>query len=160
MVTRIFQQTFLKINRFAFTLHFVFIASILLAGCTAPAHLMNKSEPTQAEKLQQTTAVWKGEHISKAIQKWGPPHEVEDNGTDWKTYVWQVPVQAFVPHRSTNTVHRRVISRYPNGMRGVEGTSVSTGYALHFTFYTRPNGIIYKTLAKKNYDSGSELKWR
>ena len=26
--------------------------------------------------------------------------------------------------------------------------------------YTHPNGIIYKTLAKKNYDATSELKWK
>ena len=160
MVTRVFHPPFLKMNRFAFTLYLAFIVSILLAGCTAPAHLMNKSEPTQDEKLQQTIAVWKGQHISKAIQKWGPPYKVEDNGTDWKTYVWQVPVQTFIPHRSTNTLHRRVISRYPNGMRGVEGTSVSTEHSLHFTFHTRPNGIIYKTLAKKSYDPASERNWK
>ena len=56
-------------NRFLLVLPLVFIASILLVGCTAPAHLVNKSEPTQDEKLQQTIAVWKDTHISKAIQK-------------------------------------------------------------------------------------------
>ena len=50
---------------------FMFVVSILFMGCTAPAHLMHQSEPTQAEKMQQTIAVWKDTHISKAIQKWG-----------------------------------------------------------------------------------------
>ena len=41
VVTRIFQQTFLKMNRFAFALHLAFIVSIFAgAGCTAPAHLI------------------------------------------------------------------------------------------------------------------------
>ena len=133
----------------------VLIVSILMAGCTPPAHLMNTPEPTQAEKLQQTIAAWKGTHISKAIQKWGPPHEVEDNGTDWKTYAWQVPVHRFI---ANNSLHRTVTRRYANDMRGAAGTFVSTRHALHFTFYTRPNGIIYKTRAERSYDPGSEFK--
>ena len=57
------------------------IVSTLFAGCTAPAHLMHKSEPTQDEKMQQTIAVWKDTHISKAVEKWGVPNEVSDDGT-------------------------------------------------------------------------------
>ena len=144
-------------NTFRFAAYLVFIVGILLVGCTAPAHLVNKAEPTQDEKLQQTIAVWNGTHISKAIQKWGPPHEVDDNGTSWKTYVWQVPVHRFI---ANNTLHRTVTRRYPNGMRGAVGTSVSTGHVLHFTFYTRPDGTIYKTRAERNHDPGSEFRWK
>ena len=161
MVTRIFQQTFLKVNRFAFTLHFAFIASILLAGCTAQAHLRHKSHPSASElspdeKMQQTIDRLKGTHISKAIQRWGSPKEVNDDGTGWQTYIWQVPVQTFLARQ-----HHRILSqRHPNGLNGVSGTILQTGYAYELTFYTRPDGIISKTLAKKNYDAASELKWK
>ena len=37
---------------------------------------------------------------------------------------------------------------------------LSTDYAYEITFYTRPNGIIYKTLAKKNQDAANELNWK
>ena len=161
VVTQIFQQTFLRMNRFAFTLHFAFIASILLAGCTAPAHLRDKSHSSASElspdeKMQQTIDAWKGTHISKAIQKWGPPKEVNDDGTGWQTYIWQVPGQTFLAPQ-----HHRILSRrYPNGLNGVSGTILQTGYTYKLTFYTRPDGIISKTLAKKNYDAASELKWK
>ena len=145
-------------SRFLFIPYLAFIASILIMpGCTAPAHLRHTSEPTQAEKLQQTIDRWKGTHISKAIQKWGTPHEVNDHGTDWKTYVWQVPVPRFI---ANNTLHRTVTRRYPNGMKGAAGTFISTEHTLHFTFFTRPDGIIYKTHAERNYDPGSEFKWK
>ena len=72
------------------------IVSILFAGCTAPAHLMHKSEPTQDEKMQQTIAVWKDTHISKAVEKWGVPNEVSDDGTGWQTYIWEIPVHGFL----------------------------------------------------------------
>ena len=161
MRLRVFQQTFLKINRFAFTLHFMFVASILLVGCTAPAHLRHKSHPSTSElssdeKMQQTIDRWKGTHISKAIQKWGSPDEVNGDGTGWQTYIWQVPVQTFLAPQ-----HHRIFSqRHPNGLNGVSGTILQTDYTYEFTFYTRPNGIIDKTLAKKNYDAANELKWK
>ncbi len=156
MRIRIFQQTFLKMNRFAFTLHFAFIASILLAGCTAPAHLVQESAPTQDEKMQQTIARWKGTHISKVVQKYGSPNEVNDNGTDWHLYIWQVPVQTFLaPQR-----HRILSQRHRNGLSGVSGTILQTDYSYELTFYTRPDGIIYKTDIKKNYEPTSELNWK
>ena len=58
-------------NRFA---PLVFIASILVVGCTAPAHLKHRSHPSTSElspdeKMQQTIDRLKGTHISKAIQR-------------------------------------------------------------------------------------------
>ena len=161
MVTRIFQQTFLKMNRFAFALHLAFIASILVAGCTAPAHLRHRSHPSTSElspdeKMQQTIGRWKGVHISKAIQKWGSPKEVNDDGTGWQIYIWQVPVQMFLSPQQ----HRVFSRRYSNGLNGVAGTILQTDYAYELVFYTRPNGMIDKTLAKKNYNATSELNWK
>ena len=161
MVTRVFQQPFLKMNRFAFTLYFAFIASVLLTGCTAPAHLRHKSPPSTSElsseeKMQQTIDRWKGAHISKAIQKWGAPNEVNGDGTGWRIYIWKVPVQTFLaPQR-----HRILSQRHPNGLNGISGTILQTDYTHELTFYTRPDGIISKTLAEKNYNATSELNWK
>ena len=161
VMIRIFQQTFLKMNRFSFAVHLAFVVSILLAGCTAPAHLRHKSHPSTSElssdeKMQQTIDAWKGTHISKAIQKWGSPKEVKDDGTGWQTYIWQVPVQTFLAPQ-----HHRIFSqRQPNGLNGVSGTILQTDYNYELTFYARPDGIISKTLAKKNYDAANELKWK
>ena len=180
-MTQIFQQTFLKMNRFAFTLHFLFIASILLAGCTAPAHLVQESAPAQDQKMQQTIGRWKGTHISKAIRKYGSPNEVNDNGTDWHIYIWQVPVQTFLApqrHRilsqrhpnglsgvsgtilQTDYTYKILSQRHPKGLSGVSGTILQTDYTYKLTFYTRPDGIISKTDIKKNYDPTSELNWK
>lgn len=152
----IFQQTFLKINRFASILCSVFVGSILLAGCTAPAHLTQKSEPTQDEKMQQTMDRWKGTHISKAIQKWGPPNEVNDDGTGWNTYIWHVPVQTFLAPQN----HRIFSQRQHSGLNGVSGTILQTDYAYELTFYARPDGLISKTDVKRNYNPTSEFKWK
>ena len=162
VVTRIFQQTFLKMNRFAFALHLAFIASILVAGCTAPAHLRHRSHPSTSElspdeKMQQTIGRWKGVHISKAIQKWGSPKEVNDDGTGWHIYIWQVPVQMFLSPQQ----HRVFSRRHSNGLNGVAGTILQTDYAYELVFYTRPNGIIDKTLAKRSQNSSSKsANWR
>ena len=146
---------------------FMLIVSILFAGCTAPAHLVNKSEPTQDEKMQQIIAVWKDIHISKAVQKWGSPTEVSDNGTGWHTYIWDIPVHGFLAKqesrargfhlRQDHGIHPR---RSPGGMRAGDGRYIPTGYTYQLTFYTRPNGTIYKTDIKKNYEPTSELKWK
>ena len=170
MVPQIFQQTVLKMNRFAFTLHLAFIASILLAGCTAPAHLRQRAHPSTSdlspdEKVQQTIGKWKGTHISKAVQKWGSPKEVNGDGTGWQIYIWHVPVWRYLgnqEHRMRPRPGQRRPSRQDlGGLRsGVGGAYLSTDYAYEITFYTRPNGIIYKTLAKKNQDAANELKWK
>ena len=111
VVTRIVQQTFLKMNRFSFAGHLAFVVSILLAGCTAPAHLRHKSHPSTSElssdeKMQQTIDAWKGTHISKAIQKWGSPKEVKDDGTGWQIYIWHIPVCRY--YRLGNQEHRMI----------------------------------------------------
>ena len=157
MVTRIFQQTFLKMNRFAFALHLAFIVSILLVGCTAPVHLRHTSEPSQDERMQQTIGRWKGVHISKAIQKWGSPDELNGDGTGWQIYIWQVPVQMFLSPQQ----HRVFSRRHANGLNGVAGTILQTDYAYELVFYTRPDGIIDKTLAKRSQNSSSKsVNWR
>ena len=156
MVPRIFQQTFLKMNRFSFAGCLAFVASILLTGCTAPAHLVQESELTQGERMQQTIDRWKGTHISKAVQKWGAPKKVNDDGTGWYIYIWQVPVQTFLAPQ-----HHRIFSqRHPNGLKGVSGPILQTDYNYELTFYARPNGIISKTSIKKNYNATSEFKWK
>ena len=155
-------------NRFAFPLYLAFIVSILVAGCTAPAHLRNRPhasalELSPDEKMQQTIGRWKGVHISKAIQKWGSPGEVNDDGTGWKTYIWQIPVHGFLPRQESRMLGSQLQQDHPihsRGMRAVSGTYISTGYTYQLTFYARPNGIIDKTDIKKNHDPASEFKWK
>lgn len=148
-------------NRFTFPLYLAFIASILVAGCTAPAHLRDRAHPSTSElspdeKVQQTIGRWKGVHISKAIQKWGSPKEINDDGTGWQTFIWQVPVQTFLAPQ-----HHRIFSRrHPNGLNGVSGTILQTDYTYELTFYARPNGVISKTDIKKNHNPASEFKWK
>lgn len=154
--------------RFAFALHFALVVSILLAGCTAPAHLQDRSHPSTSElspdeKMQQTIGRWKGVHISEAIQKWGSPGEVNDDGTGWQTYIWQIPVHGFLPRQESRMLGSQFRQDHPihsRGMRAVSGTYISTGYTYQLTFYTRPNGIIDKTDIKKNHDPASEFKWK
>ena len=155
-------------NRFAFPLYLAFIASILLAGCTTPAHLRNRAHPSTSElsseeKMQQTIGRWKGVHISKAIQKWGSPKEVNDDGIGWQTYIWQIPVHGFLPKQESRMLgsqRRQNPPIHSRGMRTVSGAYISTGYTYQLTFYTRPNGIISKTDIKKDHDPASEFKWQ
>ena len=93
-------------NRFAFPLYLAFIVTVLAVGCTAPVHLRDRAHPSTTElsseeKMQQTIGKWKDVHISKAIQKWGSPKEVNDDGTGWKTYIWQIPVHGFLPKQES-----------------------------------------------------------
>ncbi len=148
-------------NRFTFPLYLAFITGTLLAGCTAPVHLRHRSHPStselsSAEKMQRTIAVWKDTHISKAIQKWGSPNEVTGDGTGWQTYTWQIPVDTFLVQQDHQFCPRNLF-----GSSGVVGGKyISTGYTYQLTFYTRPNGTVYKTDIKKEHDPASEFKWK
>ena len=157
-------------NRFAPHLYLAFIASILVVGCTAPAHLRDRPhastlELSSEEKMQQTIGRWRGIHISKTIQKWGSPKEIKDDGTGWQIYVWRIPAWRYLgnqEHRMIPQAGSRKPARQDlGGLRsGVGRAYLSTDYAYEITFYTRPDGIISKTLAKKNYDAANELKWK
>ena len=156
-------------GKFTFTLYFLFIASILLAGCTAPAHLVQTSnhtaEPSHEEKMQRTMEAWRGIHISKVIQKWGSPNEATDDGTGWQIYVWRIPVWRYLGNQEHRMIpqagSRRPARQNLGGLRQGAGMAyVSPDYAYEITFYARPNGVIDKTLAKKNYDAVNELKWK
>ena len=140
-MTRIFQQPFLKVNGFWAILQVAFVGSILLTGCTAPTHLANTPEPPQDEEMHQRIALWKDVHISKVIQKWGEPKAVSNHGVAQKTYTWEMPVHDFLTGREIQ----------------MKGFQLQPGQPIHrprrqggiwdvkLTFYTRPNGTIYKT---------------
>ena len=117
--------------------------------------------------MQQTIGRWKGVHISKAIQKWGSPDEVNADGTGWQTFVWRIPVHGFLARQGSQVRDSQIRQdlqinprRRPGGILAVGGTYISTGYTYQLTFYTRPNGIISKTDIKKNHDPASEFKWK
>ena len=141
-------------NRFTSALYFVFIASLLATGCTAPSFLMNPPEPSPPspeEKTQQTLESlesWKGDPISKVIRKWGSPHGITDDDAGSKIYIWrmQIPLQTF-PRRQKH----RFLSRpdTSNPLRVIEASS-STDYIYELMFYTDAKGVIYKTIAKRD----------
>ena len=141
-------------NRFTFALYFVFIASLLAAGCTAPSFLMNPPEPSPPspeEKTQQTLEsleLWNGDRISKVIRKWGSPHGITDDDAGSKIYIWQMqlPMQTF-PLRQE---HRFLSRPYASDPRRVTEASASTDDIYELMFYTDSNGVIYKTFAKRD----------
>ena len=141
-------------NRFTFALYFVFIASLLAAGCTAPSFLMNPPEPSPPspeEKIQQTLESlesWKGDPISKAIREWGAPHGITDDDAGSKIYIWQmqIPVQTL----PLGQEHRILSRRHSSDLRRVTEASASTDDIYELMFYTDPNGVIYKTFAKRD----------
>ncbi len=138
---------------------FMFAVGVLLTSCVGPTHLVPISEPTQHENLQRTVAVWRGTHISKAIQKWGSPIEVSDDGAGWQTYIWEIPIRGFfagqeadIPGFQFRQKRRLSLLHRPSGLKSVGGSHFSTGHTYQLTFYTRPNGIISKTGLKRIYD--------
>ena len=155
MGIQIFQQTFLKMNRFAFPLYLAFIASTLLAGCTASKSLMNVPEPPpekeekkiQREEIQQILEVWHGRHISKAIREWGTPHGISSTDTGSKIYIYQTPSPTFLQQG-----HREIISSRQSvniGRRMVQ-TPETTVEMYQLMFHTDPKGVIYKISAKRD----------
>ena len=131
----------------------VFVASILLVGCTASKHLMNAPEPSPEEKeiqrkeVQQILKVWHGRHISTAIQKWGIPHGISNTDTGSKIYIWQTPSLTFLQQ-----AHREIISsrRSVNLGHRVAQTPDTTVKMYQLIFHTDPKGIIYKISANRD----------
>ena len=131
----------------------VFVASILLVGCTASKHLMNAPEPSPEEKeiqrkeVQQILKVWHGRHISTAIQKWGTPHGISNTDTGSKIYIWQTPSLTFLQQ-----AHREIISsrQSVNLGRRVTQTPDTTVKMYQLIFHTDPKGIIYKISANRD----------
>lgn len=138
----------------------VFVASILLVGCTASKHLMNTPEPSpeteeiQRKEVQQILKVWHGRHISTAIQKWGTPHGISNTDTGSKIYIWQTPSLTFLQQ-----AHREIISsrQSVNLGRRVTQTPEVTVKMYQLMFHTDPKGVIYKISAKRdlNPNAGS-----
>ncbi len=131
----------------------VFVASILLVGCTAPKYLMNTPEPSpekeeiQRKEVQRILEVWHGRHISTAIQKWGTPHGISNTDTGSKIYIWQTPSLTFLQQ-----AHREIISsrQSVNLGRRVTQTPEVTVKMYQLMFHTDPKGVIYKISAKRD----------
>ena len=147
----------LKMNRFTFALYFMFIASLLATGCTAPSFLMNPPEPSPPspeKKVQQTMETLKGKPISKAIQKWGAPHGLSDDDAGSRIYIWHIPAQAFLAPQNNSTLSRRP----PKVLNRATEAPLPTDDIYELMFYTHSDGVIYKTLTKK--DQASEFSSR
>ena len=139
-------------NRFTFTLYFVCIASLLAAGCTAPSFLMNPPELSPLsphKKAQQTVEALMGRPISKVIQKWGAPHGLSDDDAGTRIYIWHVPAQAFLAPQDNSPLSRRS----PKVLNKATETPLPTDDIYELMFYTHPDGVIYKTLTKKEQAS-------
>ena len=89
---------------------------------------------------------WKEKHISKVIQEWGTPHGIINDGTGSKIYIWQMPVLELLPREYYRIGSRQ---RQINGFHSITGVSVPTSDTYEITFYTHPDGVIYKTFRKR-----------
>ena len=106
---------------------------------------------TRSYKNRIHESDWKEKHISKVIQEWGTPHGVINDGTGSKIYIWQMPVLELLPRE-----YHRISSRLQtNGFHSITGTSVPTSDTHELMFYTRPDGVIYKTLTKKELNASA-----
>ena len=107
---------------------------------------------TDTRRYQNSTdeSDWQETHISEVIQEWGTPHGVVDDETGSKVYIWQMPVLKLLPRE-----YHRISSRQPqtNGWHIVTGTSPATSDTYEIMFYTRPDGVIYKTFTKRELNS-------
>ena len=101
------------------------------------------------QKTQQTMEALMGRPISKAIQKWGAPHGLSDDDAGTRIYIWHIPAQAFLTPQD-NSIRSRRSSKVWN--RTTE-PPLPTDDIYELMFYTRPNGVIYKTLTKKDQAS-------
>ena len=132
-------------DRFTCALYFAFIAGILSTGCSAPTYLMNAPEPSRDEKMRQaleSLGSWNGKPISTVIEKWGVAHGVINDETGQQIHVWSLPVSGFL------------------GEQEVTDKYVPIDYTYQLTFYTHPDGVIYKTLVKPDQDSAGSSRWK
>ena len=143
-------------NRFIFALYFLFIVSLLAAGCAAPSFLMNPAEPPQPspeEHIQQTTESlesWKGRPISKVIREWGTPHGISNDDEGSTIYIWQTQILLqTLPHGKE---HRVLSRRHVNDWQRRTEVYLSTDHIYEFMFYTDANGVIYKTFVQRDED--------
>ena len=140
-------------NRFTVALYFLFIASLLVGGCTTPAFLMNPPESAPLspdEKVQQTMETLMGSPISKAIQKWGAPHGLSDDDAGSRIYIWQISAQTFLTPQDNSTLSRRS----PKILNKATAPVLPTDAIYELTFYTGRKGCNLQNAHKK----GSSLK--
>lgn len=107
---------------------------------------------TNARRYQNSIheSDWKEKHISKAIREWGTPHGITDDGAGSKIYIWQIPVLELLPREYHRVGSRQ---RQINGWHIVTGPSLATSDTYEIMFYTRPDGVIYKTFTKREVNS-------
>ena len=103
---------------------------------------------TDARRYQNALheSEWKEKHISKVIQEWGTPHGVIHDGTGSKIYIWQMPVLELLS-REYHQIDSR--QQQTNGFHSIIAASVPTSDTYEITFYTHPDGAIYKTFTKR-----------
>jgi len=94
-----------------------------------------------------------GRSISKVIQKWGAPHGLSDDDAGTRIYIWHIPAQAFLTAQDNNRLSRRS----PKVLNKATEAPLLTDDIYELMFYTHPNGVIYKTLTKKDQASAFSL---
>ena len=141
-------------NKFTFALYFLFIVSLLAAGCAAPSILMNPTQPPQPsseEQIQQTTESlesWTGQPISKVIRDWGSPHGITNDDEGSIIYIWQTQM---LEQTDPNGKEHRILSRrHPNDMQHGTEAYLPTDHFYEFMFYTDMDGVIYKTFVQRD----------
>ena len=126
-----------------------FILSILFTSCAAQTFLMNPPEPAPLspdKKVQQTVEALMGKPISKAVQEWGAPHGRSDDDAGSRIYIWHIPAQTFLPPQDNNLLSGRPLNKKTE-------TLSPTDDIYELMFYTHSDGVIYKTLTKKDQAS-------
>ena len=142
-------------NRFAFALYFPFIVSLLFAGCAASTYLMNAPEPSPEKEIRQTLESWSGIHISQAIQKWGSPHEITGEQVGPKNYIWQMSVQTPILQQE----NQHLSLQNADGPPSRSDTFSSSDVLYELVFYTRSDGVIYKTDIRKHQSPIDTSGW-
>ena len=141
-------------NKFTFALYFLFIVSLLAAGCAGPSILMNPTQPPQPsseEQIQQTTESlesWTGQSISKVIRDWGSPHGITNDDEGSIIYIWQT--QMLEQTHPNGKEHRILSRRHPSDMQHGTEAYLPTDHFYEFMFYTDTDGVIYKTFVQRD----------